>query len=74
MDASCSSSEGMGSEMSKFTRLYFKGLKKTAFPGTSLMVQWIRLRAPNAGAAGSIPGQETQSHMRATTKELASCN
>ena len=36
--------------------------------GTSLVVQWLRLRAPNAGGRGSIPGQGTRSHMRATTK------
>ena len=41
--------------------------------GTSLMVQWLRLCAPNAGGLGSIPGQGTRSHMpqlkipRATT-------
>ena len=27
------------------------------------MVQWLRLRIPNAGVLGSIPGQETRSHM-----------
>ena len=27
------------------------------------MVQWLRLRAPNAGRLGSIPGQGTRSHM-----------
>ena len=32
-------------------------------PGTSLVVQWLRLRAPNAGGPGSIPGQGTRSHM-----------
>ena len=33
--------------------------------GTSLVVQWLRFRAPNAGALGSIPGQgtTTRSHM-----------
>ena len=36
--------------------------------GTSLVVQWLRLRAPNAGDLGSIPGQGTRSHMHATTK------
>ena len=34
--------------------------KKT---GTSLVVQWLRLCAPNAGGPGSIPGQGTRSHM-----------
>ena len=27
--------------------------------GTSLVVQWLRLCAPNAGGTGSIPGRET---------------
>ena len=31
--------------------------------GTSLVVQWLRLHAPNAGGMGSIPGQGTRSHM-----------
>ena len=31
--------------------------------GTSLVVQWLRLRAPNAGGPGSIPGQGTRSHV-----------
>ena len=38
--------------------------------GTSLVVQWVRLRAPNAGGPGWIPGRGTRSHMRATTKSL----
>ena len=29
----------------------------------SLLVQWLRLPAPNAGGPGSIPGQGTRSHM-----------
>ena len=32
-------------------------------PKTSLVVQWLRLRAPNAGDPGSIPGQGTRFHM-----------
>ena len=28
--------------------------------GTSLVVQWLRLCAPNAGGTGSIPGQGTE--------------
>ena len=31
--------------------------------GTSLVAQWLRLCAPNAGGLGSIPGQGTRSHM-----------
>ena len=32
-------------------------------PGTSLVVQWLRLHAPNAEGPGSIPGQGTRSHI-----------
>ena len=42
--------------------------------GTSLVGQWLRLYAPNAGGPGSIPNQRTRSHMHATTKESASLN
>ena len=28
-----------------------------------LVIQWLRLPAPSAGGSGSIPGQETRSHM-----------
>ena len=28
--------------------------------GTSLVVQWLRLHTPNAGATGSIPGWGTK--------------
>ena len=31
--------------------------------GTSLVVQWLRLCATNAGDQGSIPGQGTRSHI-----------
>ena len=31
--------------------------------GTSLVVEWLRLCAPNAGGLGSIPDQRTRSHM-----------
>ena len=31
--------------------------------GTSLVVQWLRLQAPNAGGLGSIAGQGSRSHM-----------
>ena len=27
------------------------------------MIQWLRLRAPNAGGPGLIPGQGTRSHL-----------
>ena len=42
-------------------------------PGTSLVVQWLRLRAPNAGGPGSIPGQGTTSCM-SQLKDPASLN
>ena len=28
-----------------------------------MVVQWLRLHAPNAGGPGSIPGQGTRPHM-----------
>ena len=31
--------------------------------GTSLVAQWLRLHAPNAGIPSSIPGQGIRSHM-----------
>ena len=31
--------------------------------GTSMVVQWLRLRIPNAGGLGLVPGQETRSHI-----------
>ena len=46
--------------------------------GTSLVVQWLRLCAPNAWGLGLIPGQGTRPHMlqlripRATTKTQSS--
>jgi len=36
---------------------------KIASPGTSLVVQWLRVHDPNACGLSSIPGQETRSHM-----------
>ena len=38
-------------------------LKESKYIGTSLVVQWLRLHAPNAGELGLIPGQGTRSHM-----------
>ena len=31
--------------------------------GTSLVILWLRLRAPSGGGPGSIPGRETRSHL-----------
>ena len=66
----------------KFPRFYSAEVPiKTSGTGTSLVAQWLRLRASNAGGPGSIPGQGTRSHMHtatksshATTKEPMSCN
>ena len=40
----------------------FLNSKNTTW-GPSLVVQWLRLSATNAGGLGLIPGQETRSHM-----------
>ena len=37
--------------------------------GTCLVVQWVRICAPNAGGPGSIPGWGTRSHTHAATKK-----
>ena len=37
--------------------------------GTSLVVQWLRLHAPNAGGLGLIPGQVTRSRYSQIKKE-----
>ena len=43
-------------------------------PGTSLVVQWVRLHTPNAGGPGPNPGQGTRSCMHAATKKHACGN
>ena len=47
---------------------------KNENPRTSLVAQWLRLRALNEGDLGLIPGQRTRSHMHAATKEPKSRN
>ena len=48
--------------------------------GTSLMVQWLRLHAPNAGVLGLLPGQGTGSYipqlavLHASNKDSACLN
>ena len=54
--------------MTQPTSTYF--CVKNKVEGTSLVVQWIGLHAPNAGGPGSIPGQGSRSHMHAATKSL----
>ena len=44
--------------------------EKKEILGTSLVAQWIRLCAPNAGGPGLIPGLGTGSHMHAAPKSL----
>lgn len=41
------------------TSIYFKKWKM----GISLLVQWLRLQAHDAGGLGSIPDQGTKSHI-----------
>ena len=36
---------------------------KNKHRGTFLVVQWLRLQAPNAGGLSSVPGQGTRSLM-----------
>ena len=57
------------------TQMPQRNLKlEMSHPGTSLVVQWVRLCVPNAGGPGSIPGQGTRSRMHAETKKSACCN
>ena len=44
------------------------------FLGTSLVVQWLRLQAPNAGGPGSITSQGTRSHRPKLKKVPVRCN
>ena len=37
--------------------------ERRALVGTLLVVQWLGVSAPSAGGLGSIPGQETRSHV-----------
>ena len=39
-----------------------RGRFQDLHPGTSLVVQWLKFRTPNAEGQGSIPGQGTRSH------------
>ena len=51
----------LGKFMMSLENVYIKRIIKVR--GTSLVVQWLRLHAPNAGGPGLIPGQGTRSHM-----------
>ena len=52
--------EGMTSDFPSVNGLK---MQKKYGGGTSLVVPWLRLRAPSAGGLGLIPGQGTRSHM-----------
>ena len=48
---------------------------KNIYPGTSIVVPWLTLHAPNAGGLGLIPGQGTRSNvlqLRVHTPQLRS--
>ena len=49
--------------MCLITRDVDHDLFRSAILRTSLVVQWLRLRSPDAGGLGSILGQGTRSHM-----------
>ena len=42
--------------------------------GTSLVAQWVRLRAPNAGGPGSIPGRGIRTRMPQLSLHAATKN
>ena len=42
--------------------ILYKTLETSERQDTSLVAQWLRLQAPNAGGLDSIPGQGTRSH------------
>ena len=48
-------------------RIFSINIGQEMGPGNSLEVQWLRLRGPNAGGSGSIPGG------RAETPRAAPC-
>ena len=45
-----------------------RAYEKVICEGLSLVAQWMRLHAPNAGDPGAIPGQGTRSHTLVTAK------
>ena len=49
--------------ISNFINFILKYVFIKNFLGTSLVVQWLRLCAPNAGGPGSLPSQGTRSHV-----------
>ena len=55
------------------TQAYARLSQNTCFQGTSLAVQWLRLRASTAGAMGLTPGWGTKIPHAAAAKLLQSC-
>ena len=53
--------EQSGSDTGHLRESLFQHMKMSQ--GTCLVVQWLRLHTPNAAGLGSIPGQETRSHL-----------
>ena len=52
---------GVGGHGAHFSHEHIKNMSTCG--GTSLVIQWLRLCAPNAGGLESIPGLGTASHM-----------
>ena len=55
-------SPSLQSLLTSLVRIMFKGkaiIRIKLIPGTSLVIQWLRLCAFNVGGMGSIPGQGT---------------
>ena len=55
--------EGIGYPLQYSQASLVAQMVKNPPAGTSLVVQWLRPCAPNAGGPGSIPGQGTRSHV-----------
>ena len=63
------------SKVNEQRKIYHANInQKKAGVGTSLVVQGVRLCAPNAGGPGSITGWGTRSPMHAATKEFTCHN
>ena len=52
-----------GRSLARMTNSLLERLESEMHPGTSPVVQLLRLHSPNAGDPGSIPGQGTRCHM-----------
>ena len=54
-------------ELNILKEAYRSDLRIRKVIGTSLVIQWLRLWASNAGGLGLIPGQGTRSHAATKT-------